>query len=432
MVQAAASNRGESERAELGAVLAALTRTPRLARLLDFLAARYFEGRTDDLTEYNIATEVFARSPAKFDQAQDSIVRVEAYRLRKRLKEYYAAEGSDHELQISLPSGSYIPSFGSRPAPAAPPQPPAPNGTENASGDSAASITAVESETGPASQSPEITTPTDQLLKRFGWIALAFLVLALGTVIALSLRHRSTSIPEDSAAKPSSTVDSHLGAGNARAPIRILAGYNGTPRIDSAGAYWEADRYVDGGAGYRRPGPPVTRTSDPMLFEHWRTGDSEYKIPLQGGPWELHLCLVASEPEDVSQDTFHVAANWKPILPSFNISSDALGVNVADERVFRDIYPTQWGYLSLRFTKETGTASVSAIELLPGVPHKQLPIRLVMQKTAVTDHAGNVWHPDNYFQNGSTSDTPRRVTGTADPDLYAHERFGHFTYSIPV
>jgi hypothetical protein len=55
-----------------------------------------------------------------------------------------------------------------------------------------------------------------------------------------------------------------------------------------------------------------------------------------------------------------------------------------------------------------------------------------MQKTAVTDHEGNVWHPDNYFQHGLTSDTPRRVAGTPDPDLYAHERFGHFTYSIPV
>jgi len=61
-----------------------------------------------------------------------------------------------------------------------------------------------------------------------------------------------------------------------------------------------------------------------------------------------------------------------------------------------------------------------------------LPIRLVMQRTSVTDRSGNFWHPDNYFQNGRISDVPEQVSGTSDPDIYANERFGHFAYSIPV
>jgi hypothetical protein len=55
-----------------------------------------------------------------------------------------------------------------------------------------------------------------------------------------------------------------------------------------------------------------------------------------------------------------------------------------------------------------------------------------MQRSAVTDHNGNLWNPDNYFQNGSLSDVPHDVSGTPDPNLYAGERYGHFTYSIPV
>jgi len=55
-----------------------------------------------------------------------------------------------------------------------------------------------------------------------------------------------------------------------------------------------------------------------------------------------------------------------------------------------------------------------------------------MQAAAVTDHNGNLWHPDDYFQNGVVSDPPRQVSGTPDPKLYAQERYGHFTYSIPV
>lgn len=435
MVQAPASNRGEMERAELDAVLQALTRTPRLAKLLSFVAEHYFEGRTEEITEYNIATEVFGRSKTTFDPSQDSIVRVEAYRLRKRLREYYTTEGSDHELEISLPSGSYTPSFGSRSALAALPQPAEPNEGRTLSNNSeecaAEDIGSQNALSLPTWILPSIKEP---YLRRFGAIgAVAVLVLVLGALVALGIRYRSAWAAKDAAARPATQASSRVDdAAPATAPIRILAGYSGTPRIDSAGAYWEADRYVEGGAAYRRPGPPVTRSSDPMLFEYWRTGDFEYKIPLQGGPWELHLFFVGSQPEEVSQDSFHVAVNWKPILSGFNISSDALGVNIADERVFRDIYPTQWGYLSLKFTREVGSPSVSAIELLPGIPGKQLPIRIVMQKTAVTDHEGNVWHPDNYFQNGVTSDTPRRVSGTADSDLYAHERYGHFTYSIPV
>jgi hypothetical protein len=76
--------------------------------------------------------------------------------------------------------------------------------------------------------------------------------------------------------------------------------------------------------------------------------------------------------------------------------------------------------------------SLNALEILPGLPHRQLPSRLVMQQAAVTDHVGNRWHPDTYFQNGTLSDPPQQISGTPDPGLYAQERFGHFAYSIPV
>ena len=113
-------------------------------------------------------------------------------------------------------------------------------------------------------------------------------------------------------------------------------------------------------------------------------------------------------------------------------TSDALGTNIADEKVFKDITPDKDGYLHLRFPTGRTTPVLNAIEILPGLPHRQIPIRLVMQAAAVTDHNGNLWHPDNYFQNGVVSDPPRQVSGAPDPKLYAQERYGHFTYSIPV
>jgi hypothetical protein len=92
-----------AERAELDAVVEALVRLPRLARLVRCLGEKYFLGQTDQLHEYNIATEVFGRSKTLFDPSEDAIARVETHRLRKKLKEYYETEGKNHAVQISLP-----------------------------------------------------------------------------------------------------------------------------------------------------------------------------------------------------------------------------------------------------------------------------------------------------------------------------------------
>jgi len=52
----------EAEREELVTVAEALSRSPRLSRLLRYLGEKYFQGEIDQLHEYNIATEVFGRS----------------------------------------------------------------------------------------------------------------------------------------------------------------------------------------------------------------------------------------------------------------------------------------------------------------------------------------------------------------------------------
>src|SRR2546430_2271745 len=100
------------ERRELEAVLASgiFHRAPNLAQLLTYVCAKYFEGAAEQIKEYNIAVDALGR-PADFDQKRDSIVRVEAHRLRKRLREYYDTEGADHALRIDIPPGQYAPRF---------------------------------------------------------------------------------------------------------------------------------------------------------------------------------------------------------------------------------------------------------------------------------------------------------------------------------
>src|ERR1700758_1149241 len=84
-----------------------------LCKLLRYLAHHAIEHPGIPLKEYQIATEEFGRPP-DFDPAVDSMVRVQAGRLRAKLAEYYAGEGSADPVKIELPKGTYTLAFQKR------------------------------------------------------------------------------------------------------------------------------------------------------------------------------------------------------------------------------------------------------------------------------------------------------------------------------
>jgi hypothetical protein len=81
-----------------------------LRKLLRYLATYGLDHPGGHLKEYQIATEVFGRSPS-FDSQLDSTVRVQVGRLRQKLHDYYASEGSDDLIVVDLPKGTYVLSF---------------------------------------------------------------------------------------------------------------------------------------------------------------------------------------------------------------------------------------------------------------------------------------------------------------------------------
>src|SRR5260370_31102596 len=87
-----------------------------LCKLLRYLAHHAIEHPGTPLKEYQIATEEFRRPP-DFDPALDSMVRVQAGRLRAKLLEYYAYERAAHPVRIPLPKGTYTIAFHKRDAP---------------------------------------------------------------------------------------------------------------------------------------------------------------------------------------------------------------------------------------------------------------------------------------------------------------------------
>lgn len=83
----------------------------RMRRFLRFVVERSLAGDRDALKEYTIGVEVFDR-PADYDPRIDSIVRVEARRLRRKLRAFYEGPGANGAVAISLPEGAYAPVIG--------------------------------------------------------------------------------------------------------------------------------------------------------------------------------------------------------------------------------------------------------------------------------------------------------------------------------
>jgi TolB-like protein/Flp pilus assembly protein TadD len=83
-------------------------RAGRMYPLLEYLIEAELAGEGKRITQYAIAVDVFGRDE-HFDPALDSIVRVEVGRLRNKLREYYAGEGSRAAVRVELPKGRYRP-----------------------------------------------------------------------------------------------------------------------------------------------------------------------------------------------------------------------------------------------------------------------------------------------------------------------------------
>jgi adenylate cyclase len=85
----------------------------RVSRFLRYVVERSLAGGADQLKEYVIGVEVFDRSE-QYDPRVDSIVRVEAGRLRTKIDEYYHGPGRTDDVIIQLRRGSYAPAFEQR------------------------------------------------------------------------------------------------------------------------------------------------------------------------------------------------------------------------------------------------------------------------------------------------------------------------------
>jgi hypothetical protein len=432
----------EIERAELQAVLESeiFRRAPLLHSFLSYICEKYFRGEAQDIKEYSIAVDALGR-PTDFNHTTDSIVRVEAHRLRKRLREYYEANGASHSVQIRIPPGAYVPVFDSNQQVA---QPEPSNGQNGANGkvDDKAAYAGAASEGALAISSTVLTVPYLRRSKTGIVVAAAVTALLLLAVyLAASGREARSTAVLGSSAVLAGGFELPGEPSELDAVVRISAGLNQTlVYVDGFGRPWQADRYFEGGTTGEAPGRFIARCNDPMLFRTYREGDFRYDIPLQPGSYEMRLHFAettfgAGNPKGGAESSrqFNVTCNGKLILSRFDILADAHGPNTADVKIFRDVSPAEDGFLHLEFQSINDKALLSGLEILKTAPGASLPIRIMAGRSSYYhDGKAREWSADQYFDGGENVLRRTVVKGTSDPNLYGGERYGNFTYSLPV
>jgi len=444
------------ERHELDTILASgiLNRAPNLAHLLTYVCAKYFEGNAEQIKEYNIAVEALGRPP-DFDQKRDSIVRVEAHRLRKRLREYYEAEGADHAIRIDIPPGQYAPRF-------QPAQAPLPSLSPEAlvsQGDLGIELAIAPDEAqAQAHGQAELEVPALVL----GSIDLTSVDLrptnlivpvpdrtvdykirnaVLGAVLLLAFVSVAVALwrpQEKGTVKTALSPPTASGVIANQLAVRILAGRQNGDYTDRLGRVWWSDRYFQGGTVFESQDHPIFGTREPSIYQSRREGSFTYDIPLPPGVYELRLHFaetlygennVAGGGE--SSRVFNVWINDKEALHEFDVLSEA-GPSTADIRTFKDVSPQADGKLHLRFEPFSNPPLLSAIEIVQGTPGKLRPIRMVALDRVYVDKRGCAWEPDGYARGGQLIVRTKPVEGVPDPELYRGERFGNVRYVVPV
>lgn len=430
------------EAEEIQAVLSseAFSSSPSLTRLLKYLCRNHFSENRSVLNEYRIGVEALGR-PVDFDPSKNSSVRVEVHRLRAKLRGYYETVGANHPIRIILEEGHYGLQFVRRDA-----VPASAESKEFRNSNEQFGKELARNGSPPIGEDLEGKGNRIRILRALSAKGMAIVAIVASAVVVAIVVVWATiwapsrrSFARTVAAAPPKALGPTPAAAADSGSVLILAGYQKGMYIDRDGSLWGGDRYFTGGEAVELKLPYIQGAEDITLYRTARTGDFSYDIPVKPGNYELSLHFVetifgpgTAAARGESSRVFSVSLNGQPILADFDILSEAGGAYRAFTRVFNGVSPGSDGMVHLKFVRLFDQPIINAIELIPETNGRMNPVRIVMQANSYVDHAGNVWSADQYAIGGVLDTHQKAPVDTSDPHLFDGERFGHFTYQIPV
>jgi hypothetical protein len=403
-----------------------LEKSHRLRTFLQYVCRCALEGHPETATEQQIGIHVFGRPPG-YNPNEDNIVRAQARLLRMKLEYYFSNEAKNEPMVITIPKGQYVPVFNQREIVPVPPL--------------------------PAAEPP------------LSWRRIAVyasILLLVGLAVLLVLHFVRSGTSGGTIELPGSTIATsahNKAATQSFGPtaidgppgeIRIAAGST-EPYVDVRGRRWEADRYYTGGIASSEPGAMLSLVSDPGLFKTFReavSSDTEakaserrfsYDIPVPPGVYELRLYFADPQQRSIApgfedaqnRRRFNIDLNGQPLLKSFDAVADGINAPV-DIRSFKDVTPAADGKVHLVFSPSYHRPFISGIELTPGTAGKMKPLRIITHRSDFVDDDGTRWSADTFFLGGRHLAYMNLEKGPKLSPLYLEERYGNFSYEIPV
>lgn len=200
-----------------------------------------------------------------------------------------------------------------------------------------------------------------------------------------------------------------------------------------SGVAYLADSRFTGGSTAKTTAV-ITGTTEGALYQSERWGNFSYSVPVVNGNYSVTLKFAEIYFAAAGKRVFSVAINGRTVVSNLDIFAK-VGKNAAYDVVVPVSVTT--GAMNVTFTSTVDLAKISGIRIAPAaaVTPGATPGVLFATNSGgaqFTDSTGTVYPADGRFTGGTAARTTAAIAGTTDDVLYQSERWGNFSYSVPV
>ena len=200
------------------------------------------------------------------------------------------------------------------------------------------------------------------------------------------------------------------------------------------GINFNADQHFNGGSKYVTSASIGSTTNDP-LYQSERYGNFSYALPVENGSYEITLYFAEIYWTSTGKRVFDVQAEGLEVISDLDIFAKA-GKNEAYKAKFTAEVTD--GILNLSFLTDINNAKLSALVVrkvvsdVDGGGGENIISAINAGGKAYTSGAGISFSADQQFNGGTKFSTTGSIGSTTNDPLYQSERYGNFSYSIPV
>jgi hypothetical protein len=191
----------------------------------------------------------------------------------------------------------------------------------------------------------------------------------------------------------------------------------------SSGLTWAADQDYSGTTTADTVTNTITNTADPALYQSERWGNPiTYTFPVPAGNYQVTLKFAEFYFNAAGDRVFNVSINGNQVLTNFDIFTDAGGENVADDKVFNNIQPSNGQIVIQLGPASVNNAKISAIQIIPQPPtptatYTNSPTKTVTNTVTPTATLTSTLTPTRTFTCTPTSTYTASPTATATASL---------------